>query len=313
MKKFVIILLTILPIFLIVVISFAGRIIAELNPVPVESVSFVDALENKYDENHIIKINKGDTYQTKIKIYPELATNKLVTYTSSDLDVCTIDENGLVTAIGNKIATAIIIVKTFDSDKVARLLIYVTDEKVSSVAIEDSSSNSVEELELNVGDSVQLTASIEPYTAINKKVIWTSSDSSVVSVGHYDGVLTAKKQGTVTITVTTVDGGFTDTCVVTVGDGKAKLAFDFSDNDNIYPKNDVYITKQNKIRLIDFISYDESIMSLEDIVITLDSGPAELDETTGILTINAIGPVTITASVNDGSGIKITITLFLES
>ena len=313
MKKFVIILLTILPIFLIVVISFAGKIIAEINPISVESVSFVDGLENKYDENHIIKINKGDTYQTKIKIYPELATNKLVTYTSSDLDVCTIDENGLVTAIGNKLTTATIIVKTFDSDKIAKILILVTDEKVSSVAIKDSLDNKVEELKINVGDSIQLTASVEPFTAINKKVIWTSSDSSIVSVGHYDGKIVAKKQGTATITVTTVDGGHTDTCVVTVGDGKAKLAFDFSENDNIYPKNDVYITKQNKIRLIDYISYDEEAISLEDIVITLNSGPAELDVTTGILTINAIGPVTVTASVNDGSGIKITITLFLES
>lgn len=71
-----------------------------------------------------------------------------------------------------------------------------------------------ETLELVVGSSSQLAATVSPSKAKNKTLSWESSDESVATV--LGGLVTGIQAGTATITVTTNDGGFTDTCVVTV-------------------------------------------------------------------------------------------------
>jgi hypothetical protein len=65
-----------------------------------------------------------------------------------------------------------------------------------------------------VGYSEQLTATVTPSNATNSSVAWTSSDTSTAMVSS-NGLVTAVALGEVTITVTTVDGGFNATCVVT--------------------------------------------------------------------------------------------------
>lgn len=71
-----------------------------------------------------------------------------------------------------------------------------------------------ENLNLIVGQTATLTATVFPENTTNKDVTWTSSDESVVTV--VDGVVTAKSAGTATITATTVDGNKTATCKFTV-------------------------------------------------------------------------------------------------
>jgi len=59
-----------------------------------------------------------------------------------------------------------------------------------------------------------LVATIIPATATNKNVTWSSSAPAVASV--INGLVTSITTGTATITVTTVDGGLTATCAVTI-------------------------------------------------------------------------------------------------
>ena len=75
-----------------------------------------------------------------------------------------------------------------------------------------------ETVELNIGATETLVATVAPNDATNKAVTWKSSDATIVSVDG-NGKVTANKVGTATITVTTADGGFTDTCDVTVSCG----------------------------------------------------------------------------------------------
>ena len=72
-----------------------------------------------------------------------------------------------------------------------------------------------ETVSIKDNEKIQLNAEVAPGEATNKNVVWTTSDDTVAVVDT-NGLVTAVKYGTATITVTTEDGGFTDTCVVTV-------------------------------------------------------------------------------------------------
>lgn len=64
-----------------------------------------------------------------------------------------------------------------------------------------------------------LTATVSPANASNQSVTWNSSDESVAIVSN--GIITPLAEGTATITVTTTDGGFHDSCAVTVSPSAA--------------------------------------------------------------------------------------------
>lgn len=70
---------------------------------------------------------------------------------------------------------------------------------------------------IRVGRTLQLTATVVPYTAENKAVTWSSSDPSVATVDE-NGLVTGMAAGEAIITVTTVDGNKTATATITVTD-----------------------------------------------------------------------------------------------
>ena len=71
-----------------------------------------------------------------------------------------------------------------------------------------------EAIELTIPEQQTLVATVSPDDATNKKVTWTSSNPEVASASN--GVVKALDTGTTTVTVTTQDGSFTDSCEVTV-------------------------------------------------------------------------------------------------
>jgi|GEM_PF-1231618 len=71
------------------------------------------------------------------------------------------------------------------------------------------------EIELKINEKQQLSATVLPDDATVRKVTWESSDSNVVTIDE-NGKVTGVAQGSATITVTTVDGGFSAQCEVRV-------------------------------------------------------------------------------------------------
>lgn len=84
---------------------------------------------------------------------------------------------------------------------------------INGVAAEGISLD-VTTLDMQVGETETLTATVSPAEASNKKVIWTTSDATVATVSG--GQVKAVANGQATITATSAEGGFTATCVVTV-------------------------------------------------------------------------------------------------
>lgn len=86
------------------------------------------------------------------------------------------------------------------------------------------------EASLNTGDTLTLKPTVSPADTTNQKITWTSSDKSVATVK--DGVVTALKAGTATITAKTEDGGFTAVCTITVTERTAPSTTDTANSAN---------------------------------------------------------------------------------
>ncbi len=152
-----------------------------------------------------LSLIKGHTAALMETITPGDATDKAVTWSSTNPSVAAVDNSGKVTAVGG--GSAEITVKTKDGGYTASCKVTVT-VPVTGISLNTSS------LTLMPGSSSTLTATITPSDATNQKVTWRSSNPSVISVDQ-NGRVRANSSGSATITVTSRDGGYAAQCRVT--------------------------------------------------------------------------------------------------
>ncbi len=151
-------------------------------------------------------INITETTQLTATVLPANATDKTVTWSSSNTAIATVDANGLVTGVG--LGTATITVTT-NSGSFTHTTTIIVIRPVTSVSINPKIVN------IYINKTAQLTANVLPVNASNKSVIWSSNNTSVARVNS-SGLITGAGRGTTTISVTSNNGGFTDICTVTV-------------------------------------------------------------------------------------------------
>ncbi len=158
----------------------------------------------------------GNTTVLTATINPSNATNKGITWKSTNTNVVTVNSSGVVTAKGLGSAA---ITATADG-KMAFCSVTVNNKEVDYGANTSDSIISVESVELNHksltlkrGSQKALTTSITPPTATNQDTKWYTSNSFVASVTS-KGVIKALAPGTATITV--IVDGKRDTCEVEV-------------------------------------------------------------------------------------------------
>ena len=166
--------------------------------VPVESVSLNNT---DYTFNNI-----GDSLNLIVTISPENATDKSVIWSTNNESVATIDENGIVKAVGN--GTAYITVITTDQRKTAECSIIVS-QKVTKITIPTS-------LSLEEGQEQILSAYIYPDNAKDTTVTWSTTNSSVALVDS-NGKVKAVSNGVANIKAVANDGsGISASCNVKV-------------------------------------------------------------------------------------------------
>lgn len=153
--------------------------------------------------------------QLQASVLPENATNKALVWESTNTDAATVSDSGVVTPV--EIGVTTIVVSSVDNPSAKDYFtvnVEATVIPVASVSITQTG------LILEENDApVQLTANVlaanVEETPSNVAVSWSSSDPGVASVDS-TGMVTPHLAGNATITVTTADGGFTDTCDITV-------------------------------------------------------------------------------------------------
>ena len=153
-------------------------------------------------------ITVGQTLQLTPTVTPADATDKSVSYSSSDEAVATVSATGLVTGAGAGNAT--ITVTTTDGSFTATCAVTVAAAvAVTGVTVSPETDS------ISVGEDLTLTATVAPENATNKAVTWSSSAEGIATVSDA-GVVHGVSAGEATITATTVDGNFTDTATITV-------------------------------------------------------------------------------------------------
>ena len=245
-------------------------------------------------------LTEGDELTLIATVNPDNATNKNVTWSSSDNTIASVS-NGKVTAL--KAGKATITVKTDDGGNTATCEVTVNAKvyPVTGVTLDKASAT------LTEGDELTLIATVNPDNATNKNVTWSSSDNTIASVSN--GKVTALKAGKATITVKTDDGGNTATCEVTVN---AKV---YPIEEIVLDKTDVEIKVGNEITLtatiypsnatnktLKWTSSDTSIATVSDGKVTaLKVGQVVIKATSEEYNRSAICEVKVLADGPSGS------------
>ena len=175
-----------------------------------------------------------DDYQLMIVATPALARLPEIAWTSSDNNIVSVDDNGIIDAIskGEATITATGVIDNETLTSTCKIIVVGTNANSLNI-------NSKDGVTLHVVDNptIILTASYGPEYADEPEVIWTSSDETIVTVEHegkLQATVTAVKQGNATITISHVN------------------------NPEIYDSCDIFVTSSTSIENI-FIDSSETI------------------------------------------------------
>jgi len=232
-----------------------------------------------------LSLEEGDTYPLIATVTPSNATDKSVSWVSNNTDVATVSSTGFVTAVSP--GTAAITVKTNDESKIATCVVIVSKKVISvtGVALNHTS------LTLTEGETQNLVATVSPSNASNKDVTWTSNNTNVATVSS-SGVVTAKKAGTATITVTTVDGNKTAACSVTVQAAVVPVTGVTLDNTSLT------MTEGDTQTLVATIA--PSNASNKDVTWSSNNTTVATVSSSGVVTAKKAGTARITVTTADG-------------
>ena len=223
-------------------------------------------------------------YKLTATVSPSNASNKTITWTSSNGNVAKVDQNGNVTAVNEGTAT---ITAKSNNGKIATCKVTVINP--ASVAVSSVGLNSTSITLKNIRN-YKLTATVSPSNASNKTITWTSSNSNVARV-DVNGNVTAVNAGTATITAKS-NNGKTTTCKVTVIN-PASVAVS-----SVGLKSSTTIVKGKTEKLTATVS--PSNASNKAVTWTSsNSNVARVDANGNVTAVNA-GTATITAKSNNG-------------
>ena len=226
---------------------------------------------------NVLSLVEGDSETLIATVKPDDATDKTVSWSSSDDGIVSVDQAGKVTAIKGGEAT----ITASAGDKSAKCVVTVT-VPVESVSLDRTNITLEEE------QSTTLVATVKPDDATDKSLLWSSSSDSIAKVDQ-DGKVTAVKEGSATITAKA--GDKEATCKVTVQ--KKVIAVESVTLD----RTSATLEEGQSITLVATVKPDNASdktvtwSSSDDVIASVDQN--------GKVTAIKVGSVTITAKAGE--------------
>lgn len=219
-----------------------------------------------------LSIARGGTANLTATVSPSNATDKTVTWSSSNPSVATV-ERGAVTAVGVGSAT----ITAASNGRTATCQVTVTPKGVASIRLDKGSAS------MNIREVLTLVATVEPADADDKTVTWTSSDESVATVDN--GTVTAVGKGEAVITASV--GSLNVNCKVTVS---------YPVNSITLNKTEASVEEEKTVTLIAVVDTEDPDVNV--IWTSENSGVASVDQN-GLVKGLKVGTTTVTAKVGD--------------
>ena len=234
-------------------------------------------------------LNEGQSAQLTATVLPDLASNKTLSWSSSNEAIAIVTQEGKITAISK--GTAIITATSTDGSNISASCTVNVVKLVSGIVLSET------EMTLNEGQSAQLTAIVSS-DANNKTLAWSSSNEAVATVTQ-DGKVTAKSKGTAVITVKATDGSnISASCIVNVVKPVSNIILSESE----ITLNEGESSTLTATVLPDLASNKTLVWSSNKIgVVTVDQN--------GNVTAISKGIAVITAKATDGSNISASCTV----
>lgn len=157
----------------------------------------------------------GTTVKLTPKVLPDNATDKTIKAVSSDPSIFTASPNsdGTITLALKAVGNANLKLATGVNDEITTVVpVQVAAAKVAVTGVTLDKTT----LSGTVGGTDQLTASVKPSDATNKKVTFDSDNKKALTVDTTTGKVTYVGPGIANVTAKTADGGFTATAKATV-------------------------------------------------------------------------------------------------
>lgn len=243
--------------------------------------------------NTSLAMTEGDETTLTATVQPSNASNKTLVWKSDNPNVVSVDNDGLV--IAKAPGTATITVSAADGSGVSATCSVTVSAAIINVTGISLSSTSLSMVE---GNTVSLTSSVTPSNATNKSVIWTSSNTNVAKVND-SGLVTAISEGSATITATAADGsGVSASCKVYVESAIVYVS-------SISLSNTSASLTEGDTKYLTYTISPSNATNKEVTWSSSNTNVASVDAF-GMISARSVGSATITATSNDGSGVKAT-------
>ena len=232
----------------------------------------------------------GDVFTLSATVSPSNATDKTVTWSSSNPGVATVS-GGNVTAVAE--GEAAITASAGNKSATCKLTVKPKVVAVTGITLNEA------EITLHIGESFQLKATVSPDNATDKTVKWSSSAPALASVSD-DGLVTAVKVGTGTISATS--GTVSAKCKVT--------CIEWPKVESITFKKDSYSVQVGQTVQLEFTYSPADAVNTDFTWSVADKDIAGIDNS-GNLKGLAPGKTTVTVAADNGvkGSVEVTVTL----
>ena len=248
--------------------------------VTVKATQTVVEVESVTLDRHELTLKEGETNRLVATVSPSNATDKTISWATSNPAIVSVDKEGNVKGVA--VGTATVAASHGNLSDACKITVTASAVPVTSISLDKTT------LALAEQDTYQLTATVKPDNATDKTVTWSTANAAIATVSD-NGLVTAFAEGTTTITAKA--GDKTATCTVTVSKKVIPVT------SVTLNKTSLALTEQETFQLSATVSPDNAT----DKTVTWSSSNTAIATVSdnGLVTAAAEGTTTITAKAGD--------------